>query len=166
MERRGLRVSELQVERLTELTPKRRQAILSRSQEDVSAVLEVVAPILSALRTAGDAESLRQHQQFKADITAADLVASPEEIEAAYRVLDPQVIAALKTAAANIEKFHRAQLDRDMWAMEVRPGILAGRLSRHIDRVGCYFRRVSRLSLQRPDEHRLRSALPEGRQGT
>ncbi len=65
-------------------------------------------------------------------------MASPEEIEAAYRVLDPQVIAALKTAAANIEKFHRAQLDRDMWAMEVRPGILAGRLSRPIDRVGCY----------------------------
>ena len=131
-------MSELQVERLTELTPERRQAILSRSQEDVSAVLEVVAPILAALRAEGDAESLRQHQQFKADITAADLVATPEEIEAAYRVLDPQVIAALKTAAGNIEKFHRAQLDREMWAMEVRPGILAGRLSRPIDRVGCY----------------------------
>ena len=131
-------MSELQVERLTELAPERRQAILSRSQEDVSAVLEVVAPILAALRADGDAESLRQHQQFKADITAADLLATPEEIEAAYRVLDPKVIAALKTAAANIEKFHRAQLDRDMWAMEVRPGILAGRLSRPIDRVGCY----------------------------
>ena len=131
-------MSELQVERLTELAPERRQAILSRSQEDVSAVLEVVAPILAALRAEGDAESLRQHQQFKADITAPDLLATPEEIEAAYRVLDPQVIAALKTAAANIEKFHRAQLDREMWAMEVRPGILAGRLSRPIDRVGCY----------------------------
>ena len=128
----------LQVELLSELAPARRQAILSRSQVDVSAVLEVVAPILAALRLDGDAESLRQHQQFKADLTAADLVATPEEIEAAYRVLDPQVIAALKTAAANIEKFHRAQLDREMWAMEVQPGILAGRLSRPLDRVGCY----------------------------
>ena len=70
-------MSELQVERLTELTPERRQAILSRSQEDVSAVLEVVAPILAALRAEGDAESLRQHQQFKADITAADLAGHP-----------------------------------------------------------------------------------------
>jgi histidinol dehydrogenase len=131
-------VSDLQVELLTELKPARRQAILSRSQEDVSAVLEVVAPILNALRADGDAESLRQHQQFKADITTADLVATPQEIEAAYRVLDPQVTAALKTAAANIEKFHRAQLDREMWAMEVQPGILAGRLSRPIERVGCY----------------------------
>ena len=129
-------MSDLQVELLTELTPARRQAILSRSQEDVSAVLEVVAPILAALRVDGDAESLRQHQQFKADLTEADLLATSEEIEAAYRVLAPQVTAALKTAAANIEKFHRAQLDREMWAMEVQPGILAGRLSRPLDRVG------------------------------
>ena len=61
-----------------ELTPERRQAILCRSQEDVSAVLEVVTPMLKpALRVDGDAESLRQHQQFKADITAADLFSHP-----------------------------------------------------------------------------------------
>ncbi|MGD0828677.1 MAG: histidinol dehydrogenase, partial [Desulfobaccales bacterium] len=47
-------------------------------------------------------------------------------------------LAALKAAAANIEKFHRAQQEREMWAMEVQPGILAGRLSRPLERVGCY----------------------------
>jgi histidinol dehydrogenase len=131
-------VANLQVELLTELAPERRQAILGRSQEDVSQVLEVVAPILAALRRDGDAESLRQHQQFKADIRAADLLATDEEIEAAYRVLDPQVLAALKTAAANIETFHQAQRERQMWALEVQPGILAGRLTRPLVRVGCY----------------------------
>jgi len=131
-------VSNLQVELLTELTPERRQAILCRSQQDISQVLEVVAPILAALRRDGDVESLRQHQQFKADITAADLLATDEEIEAAYRVLDPQVLAALKTAAANIEIFHQAQRERQMWALEVQPGILAGRLTRPLVRVGCY----------------------------
>ncbi|MGB8991041.1 MAG: histidinol dehydrogenase, partial [Desulfobaccales bacterium] len=129
---------DLQVEHLSQLTPARRRAILSRSQEDVSAVREVVAPILAALRRDGDAESLRQHGQFKAGITAADLVATPVEIEAAYRALDPPVLAALTTAAANIEKFHQAQREREMWALEVRPGILAGRLIRPLARVGCY----------------------------
>ena len=92
------------------------------------------------MRREGDAAipAGHKHPKFKADISAADLCATPEEIEAAYRVLNPQVTAALKTAAANIEKFHRAQLDREMWAMEVQPGILAGRLSRPLDRVGCY----------------------------
>ena len=131
-------MANLQVELLTELGPARRQAILSSSQEDVSQVLEVVAPILAALRRDGDAESLRQHRQFKDDLSATDLEATPQEIEAAYRCLDPQILTALKTAAANIAKFHQAQRDREMWAMEVQPGILAGRLTRPLDRVGCY----------------------------
>jgi histidinol dehydrogenase len=131
-------VADLQVESLTDLAPARRQAILSRSQVDVSAVLETVAPILAALRKDGDAESLRQHGQFKAGISPADLEATPEEIEAAYRSLEPKVLTALKTAAANIEKFHQAQREREMWALEVNPGILAGRLTRPLARVGCY----------------------------
>ncbi|MEJ2672180.1 MAG: histidinol dehydrogenase [Deltaproteobacteria bacterium] len=128
----------MQVELLTDLAPARRQAILSRSQLDVSAVLETVAPILTALRQDGDAESLRQHEQFKSGLKVADLEATSEEIEAAYRSLDPKVLAALKSAAANIEKFHQAQKGGEMWALEVRPGILAGRLTRPLVRVGCY----------------------------
>ena len=76
----------LQIEYLKKLDPTRRQAILSRSQVDVSEVLAVVAPILAALRADGDAESLRQHRQFKADLQVSDLEATPEEIEAAYRM--------------------------------------------------------------------------------
>ena len=128
----------LQIEYLKKLDPARRQAILSRSREDVSEVLATVAPIIAALRRDGDAESIRQHRQFKADLAVADLEATPEEIEAAYRAVDPQVLAALKVAAGNIEKFHQAQREREMWAMEVQPGILAGRLTRSLDRVGCY----------------------------
>ncbi|MGO9621002.1 MAG: histidinol dehydrogenase [Desulfobaccales bacterium] len=128
----------LQIEYLQRLSPPRRQSILARSRGDVSEVLAQVAPILAALRREGDAESLRQHRQFKADLTLADLEATPEEIAAAYRAVDPEVLAALKAAAANIEKFHRAQQEREMWAMEVQPGILAGRLSRPLERVGCY----------------------------
>jgi histidinol dehydrogenase len=51
--------------------------------------------------------------------------------------LTPGFTEALKTAAANIEAFHRAQREREMWAVEIRPGILAGRLVRP-PRVGCY----------------------------
>jgi len=131
-------VADLQVEILTELTPARREAILARSQVDVSAVLGEVTPILAAISHEGDAESLRWHEQFKASITVADLEATEVEIEAAYRSLAPKVLTALKTAAANIEKFHQAQKERDMWALEVKPGILAGRLTRPLSRVGCY----------------------------
>jgi len=128
----------LQVEYLEGLTPERRRQILARSQEDFGQVLDVVRPILATLRQQGDEENLRQHRQFKADLSAGDLEVKETEIEAACRALDPKILAALKTAAANIEKFHQAQRERDMWAVELQPGLLAGRLTRPLDRVGCY----------------------------
>jgi histidinol dehydrogenase len=128
----------LKLEYLAELPPDRRRAILRRSQENVSAVLDEVRPILAALRLQGDQETLRQHRQFKEGLSALDLEAAPREIEAAYEALDPKVLGALKAAAANIEKFHRAQVGREMWAFEVQPGLLAGRLTRPLERVGVY----------------------------
>jgi len=128
----------LQVESLARLSPERRRAILNRSREDVGAVLAEVRSILTTLSVQGDQETLRWHRQYKEDLTAADLEATPREIEAAYAALDPQVLAALQAAAANIEKFHQAQVGREMWALEVQPGLLAGRLTRPLERVGVY----------------------------
>jgi histidinol dehydrogenase len=128
----------LQVEYLEKLAPDRLNHLLNRSKEDVNQVLEDVRAILASLRRDGDAESLRWHRQYKADLTVAELEVGPAEIEAAYRSLGPRVLEALKAAAANIEAFHRAQREREMWAVEIRPGILAGRLVRPIPRVGCY----------------------------
>jgi len=128
----------LQVEHLERLTQERRDHLLKRSRTDVNQVLEEVRGILAALRRDGDEESLRWHRQYKADLTLADLEVTSGEIEAAYAGLDPRVLEALRAAAANIEAFHAAQREREMWAVEVRPGILAGRLVRPIPRVGCY----------------------------
>ncbi len=134
---RGLTVA-LQVEYLKDLAPSRREHLLKRSRVDVGAVLEEVRGILAALKRDGDAENLRWHKKDKADLTADELEATPQEMEAAYGQIDPKVLDALKLAAENIETFHKLQRERDMWAQEVRPGILAGRLVRPIPRVGCY----------------------------
>ena len=128
----------LALETIQNLSPERLQAIVKRSAVDVSAVLEDIKKIVQDVRQYGDRIALEYHRQFKAEISAADLVAGPQEIAAAYETLDPKLLDALKLAAANIEKFHRAQLDREMWAIEVQPGILAGRVTRSLDRVGCY----------------------------
>lgn len=131
-------MAHLTLEYLDKLAPERRAQLLNRSKTDVTEVLEEVRAILTALRRDGDAESLRWHRQYKADITVDDLEVTGSEIDAAYRVLDPKVLEALKVAAANIEKFHQAQKEREMHALEVVPGILAGRLVRPLERVGCY----------------------------
>ncbi len=134
----------LQVEYLETLAADRLNHLLNRSRGNVSQVLEEVRAILTALRRGGDAEglltgeSLRWHRQYQADLATGRLEVSPAEIDAAYQSLDPRVLEALRAAAANIEAFHQAQREREMWAVEIRPGILAGRLVRPIPRVGCY----------------------------
>ena len=131
-------MSMLTPEHISDLSSDRRQAIMKRSMEDVSAIYEDMRAVVMDIRTRGDAVSVEHYTKFKSDITAGDIVVRPEEIERAYEVVDRAVVTELRFAAENIERFHKAELERDMWSMEVLPGVLAGRITRPMDSVGCY----------------------------
>jgi len=129
---------ELKSESIKDLSPEKRRAIMERSMEDISSIFEQTRAIVEDIRKNGDAVALAHYKKHKEDITRADLEATGEEIEDAYRQVDRKVVEALKVAAANITKFHRAQVGREMWSIEVSDGILAGRVTRPMDIVGCY----------------------------
>jgi histidinol dehydrogenase len=131
-------MSIIAVEKLAELSAERRAAIMSRSMEDIGDIYESVRQICEDIRQRGDAVSLEHYKKLKDDITPADLKVTPEETAAAYDAVGADVVEQLRFVAANIEKFHRAQLERDMWSVEIAPGILAGRVSRPLDSAGCY----------------------------
>ena len=126
------------VERLSEITPERYDAIMTRSMEELGDVYDSVRAICEDIRERGDAVTIEHYRKLKDDISAADLKATPEEIKAAYEQVPAAVVEQLKFAAGNIERFHRAQLERDMWSIEIAPGILAGRIIRAMDSAGCY----------------------------
>ena len=128
----------LKPERLADLTDERRQAILKRSMEDVSAIFADMRDVCVDIATRGDIVTLDHYTKYKDDITPADLVVTQAEIDAAYDAVEPEVVEKLEFAAANIEKFHLAQREREMWSIEIAPGILAGRVVRPLDIVGCY----------------------------
>ncbi len=125
-------------ERIKDLTTEKRRAVMERSMEDISTVYESVRQIVADIRARGDEVSLTHYRKHKADISPADLEVSREEIEQAYKRVDSKVVECLKVAAANIVKFHQAQREREMWSIEITDGILAGRLTRPMDIVGCY----------------------------
>lgn len=125
-------------ERIENLSPKRLKSIMERSMEDISSVYEDTRRIVEDIRENGDAVSVRHYKKHKEDISSADLEATREEIEQAYKQVDPKVVECLKVAAEHITKFHRAQLEREMWSIEVSDGVLAGRITRAMDIVGCY----------------------------
>jgi len=131
-------MSILKPERMESLTKERKEAIMRRSMEDISSVYLEVRDIVQDVQKRGDIVSIEHYTKFKHDITSDDIVVTREEIERAYQSVDSNVVKELKTAAKNIEKFHKAQLDREMWSMEIMDGILAGRLTRPMDAVGAY----------------------------
>ena len=128
----------LKPEAVDSLSPGRYKSIMERSMEDISSVYEGTRQIVEDIRDNGDAVSLKHYKKHKGDISSSDLEVTKEEIENAYKQLDPKVVDCLKKAAENIIRFHEAQKERDMWSIEVSEGILAGRITRAMDIVGCY----------------------------
>ncbi|MBW1681397.1 MAG: histidinol dehydrogenase, partial [Deltaproteobacteria bacterium] len=123
-------------EKLADLSESDRRAIMGRSMEDISSLYEYVRGLVMDVRERGDQALVESNREYREDTTAADLVVSPDEIGAAYEKVEDGVVEALKAAAGHIKSFHEAQLGRQMWSVEVSKGVLAGRITRPLDRVG------------------------------
>lgn len=128
----------LKSEQLESLSRERKESILRRSMEDISSIYLEVREIVQDIQERGDEVSVEHYKKFKDNLTAQDILVTREEIEKAYQTVDAQVIKELKNAAKNIEKFHKAQLEREMWSIEIADGIIAGRLTRPLDAIGAY----------------------------
>lgn len=124
--------------RIDKLSPQQKRTLIERSMEDIADVYEEVRKIVLDIRDNGDTVTLRHYRKHKDAIAADDLEVTRDEIEKAYGQLEPKVVDCLKAAAENIIRFHQAQLEREMWSVEVSEGILAGRITRPMDTVGCY----------------------------
>ncbi|MEM2983346.1 MAG: histidinol dehydrogenase [Candidatus Bathyarchaeia archaeon] len=109
-----------------------------RSMRELSDIYPEVRAILEDIRNRGDEVTIEHYRKHKESITPSDLEASRKEIEDAYSTLKPDLVDALKKAAENIRRFHQAQLEREMWCIGVAHGILAGRITRPIEKVGAY----------------------------
>jgi len=125
-------------ERIDQLTPEKRKSVMERSMEDISNILDDIRKIVEDVKAHGNSVALAHYRKHKEDITGSDFEVTGEEIEEAYKLVNPKVVDCLKIAARNIKRFHQAQLEREMWSIEVSEGILAGRITRPMDIVGCY----------------------------
>ena len=128
----------LQPERIDSLPPERLAPLFDRSMRDIGAVYDQVRGIVEGVRVGGDRFILETCMDLEPGTTQDQLEVRPEEIERAFQLVPRSVVESLRTAAGNITAFHKGQVQPGMWSMEVRPGILAGRLTRPLDSVGCY----------------------------
>lgn len=95
-----------------------------------------VAGILASVRTRGDA-ALREHGARFDHVALDTFEVNVDEFDAAERVLDASLKAAVREAATRIESFHRACMPQPV-AVETAPGVRVERMLRPISRVGLY----------------------------
>lgn len=112
---------------LSQIDAAGRSALMRRSETDLSGFMEKAAPIIEAVRTEGDAALVRFARDFdKADLDATRLKVSPAEFDAAFDMVDEDVVAAIRFGIDNIRHFHEEQRPEAMWLKEMRPGAYAG----------------------------------------
>lgn len=112
---------------LSQIDAAGRSALMRRSEADLSGFMEKAAPIIEAVRTEGDAALVRFARDFdKADLDAPRLKVSPAEFDAAFDMVDEDVVAAIRFGIDNIRHFHEEQRPEAMWLKEMRPGAYAG----------------------------------------
>lgn len=110
--------------------------LVKRSQSDVNQVISIVTDIIEDIKENKDAAVKNYTEKFdKAKLE--NLKVTDEEIKEAYNKLDSKIIEALKSAAANIEKFHKEEIPEE-WNITIQEGINAGQIIRPLNSVGCY----------------------------
>jgi len=120
-----------------ELDDAARADLLRRPAMRDSAELDrKVREILDMVRANGDA-ALRDYTRRFDHVELGGIRVSEEEIAAAGAALDSDQVAAMETAAANVERFHQAQMPARV-AVETMPGVFCERLLRPLDAVGLY----------------------------
>ncbi len=116
------------------------EALLRRSESDLSFFTDKVKPIIEAVRTEGDAALVRYGRDFDGaePLTEATLKASEAEFDAAFDCVDNDVVAAIRHGIENIRIFHEEQKPEPMWFKEIKPGAFAGDRYTPIQSVALY----------------------------
>ncbi|KAK9242103.1 histidinol dehydrogenase-domain-containing protein [Lipomyces tetrasporus] len=121
-------VSDISESELTEL--------LRRPAQKNANIMNLVGPIVEAVRTRGDVALLEFTAKFeKAKLKSPVLKAPfpPELME-----LDQETKDAIDLSFENVRKFHAGQLESAPLVVETVPGVVCSRFSRPIESVGLY----------------------------
>ena len=120
-----------------ELSAGIKKGILAMFGEELTAK-QVVEKILQAVRAEGDKAVYHYTKLIdQVDFSKSGMQVTDAEISTAYTRVKPEVLAAIKTAIANVEKFHQEQLPKS-WLTYREHGSILGQNTTALDSVGIY----------------------------
>jgi len=110
--------------------------LCQRPQLELEFLDSSVRNVLNRVKKSGD-DALRELTLQYDKVSVQELKISTEELMEAEQTLTDELKNAIRTAAANIEKFHAVQ-KRDVIKVETMPGVTCWRKGVAIDKVGIY----------------------------
>src|SRR4029079_12911685 len=110
--------------------------IVERPVADLSAVEKKVRKILEKVKENGDKAVLKYTARYD-EVELQAIQVSEEEMREAIELIPEELKTAIRQAAANIETFHRFQLQQTEWVVTM-PGIMCSRKMVPIEKVGLY----------------------------
>lgn len=100
--------------------------LLKRSPASYGKYEQIVAEIIEKVKTQGNQALFDYTRQFDGCRLTADTIrVTREEIEEAYRLVNPDLVEVMKKSAANITKFHQKQL-HNSWISPEEDGTILG----------------------------------------
>ncbi len=101
-------------------------------------VVASVADIIEDVKSNGDEAICRYTNQFDSpSFTVSHILVDEDEIEEAYRLVEPEFLEGLRVAKKNITDFHRQQMPKS-WFVTGEGGLITGQMVRPVDSAGLY----------------------------
>lgn len=128
----------MRIENLTkENTNNLLEKLLKRSPTNYDSYEKDVKAIINNVKENGDKALFNYTLQFdKANINADNIVVTTEELEEAYKEVDPKLIEVIRKSLARIKAFHEKQL-QNSW-FDYSDGIILGQKVTPIEKAGVY----------------------------
>lgn len=123
----------LKLHTLAKLSTQELGTLLQRPKMDFEAIFTIVKPVLERVAEQGDPAVMHWNTQFDGQ-SANPLVSNPATENTS---LSATVKQAIDVAFANIEQFHRAQVQPSL-QVETMPGVVCEKHTRGIESVGLY----------------------------
>ncbi len=112
------------------------EKITERPKSDFAAKTGIVKDVMNEIRNRGDI-AIREYTNKFDKVDIEDFRVSRKEIDAATNRIDDELKDAIKSAAANIHKFHESQ-HRFYGIVETMPGVKCWQKSVAIEKIGLY----------------------------
>jgi len=118
--------------------PKKEQwaSLSKRPIVDQDHLLQIVDQIFSEVKAQGDAAVHKYTKKYD-KVELNSFLVPADELKRAEKLISKELQAAIKLAKNNIEKFHRAQQEKNIM-IETSIGVMCWRESRPIENIGIY----------------------------